>query len=222
MHKSNRSKSYFKNTFCLFYLFCIGYLGNTVADVDIETALSAVDAGDFVSAYTQFKELAEQGDAEAQYNLAILLKTGKGAMQNPQKAAKWFRKAADQGLAAAQYNLGQMYDDGIGVEQNYTYAVVWYKKAAMKGNASAQTNLGVLYANGQGIAQDIIKAYIWFNLAAAQGVEVAFKNREILAEQMTPEMLANMRKLSMEYFEQYVVPFQEQKVKGPHELQRKN
>jgi len=87
----------------------------------------------------------------------------------------------------------------------------------MKGNASAQTNLGVLYANGQGIAQDIIKAYIWFNLAAAQGMHVAFKNREVLAEQMTPEMLTNVRKLSKDYFEQYVAPFQESKVKGPHD-----
>jgi len=220
MRKFYRFNSFFKTLSYFFCLFCIAYMGNIAAAANIDTALSAVEVGDFVKAYTQFKELAEQGDAEAQYNLGILLKSGKGVMQNPEKSAKWFRKAADQGLTDAQYHLGQMYDNGLGVEQNYDYAVVWYKKAAMKGNALAQTNLGVLYANGQGIAQDIIKAYIWFNLAAAQGLHVAFKNREVLAEQMTPEMLANVQKLSKEYFERYVEPFQEHKVKGPHELQR--
>ncbi len=207
---------------CLFY-FCfligIGYLSAATADVNIDDALSAVETGDFDVAYTQFEELAKSGDAEAQYNLAILFKSGNGVKQDSKKAAKWFRSAADQGLAAAQHHLGLMYDNGIGVEQNYEYAVVWYKKASMQGYALAQTNLGVLYANGQGVAQDVVKAYIWFNLAASQGVREAFNNREIVAEQMTPEMLENMRTLSKEYFQRYVEPFQAHKVPGPHELQ---
>jgi len=208
-----------KIAFYSLFLFGFGGLGHVVAGVSIDDALAAIEAEDYVTAYTQFKQLAEQGDAEAQYNVAILLKSGNGIMKNHKKAVKWFRKAADQGLAAAQYDLGLMYDNGAGVDQNYGYAVVWYKKAAMQGHALAQTNLGVLYANGQGVAQDLIKAYIWFNLAASQGVHAAFNNRELLAEQMSADMLSNVRKLSKEYFQQYVEPFQGHKVPGPHELQ---
>jgi len=220
MSQFYRPNSLSKLPFWSLFLLIIGGLGSAKAGVTIDDALSSVESGDYVSAYTQFKQLAEQGDAEAQYNVAILLKSGNGVMQNPNKAVNWFRKAADQGLAAAQYDLGLMYDNAIGVEQNYGYAVVWYKKAAMQGHALAQTNLGVQFANGQGVAQDVIKAYIWFNLAASQGVHAAFNNREILAEQMTPEMLSNVRKLSKEYFQQYVEPFQGEKVPGPHELKR--
>ena len=88
MSKSYRCKSVFRILSYFFCLFCMTYMGNIAAAVNIDTALSAVEVGDFVKAYTQFKELAEQGDAEAQYNLAILFKSGKRVMQNPEKAAK--------------------------------------------------------------------------------------------------------------------------------------
>ena len=44
-----------------------------------------------------------------------------------------------------------------------------------------------MYGNGQGVAQDYVRAHMWFNLAIAQGItENAAKNRDIMAEKMTP------------------------------------
>jgi TPR repeat protein len=40
---------------------------------------------------------AEQGHAEAQYNLGFCYEKGKGVKQNYEKAEEWYRKAAAQG-----------------------------------------------------------------------------------------------------------------------------
>jgi len=168
--------------------------------------LAAVERQDYMTAFTVFKQLANKGDKEAQYNLAILYKQGDGIMQNRSKAASWFRKSADQGLPAAQYRLARMYDIGDGVEQNFDYAAVWYQKAAEQGDPLAQTNLGVLYANGEGLKQDLVLAYVWLNLAASQGLALALDNRELIAKSMSKEMLAKVRLISRDYFQKYVEP----------------
>lgn len=188
---------------------------------DVAAGLKALDQGDDLMAFQIFKSLAEQGDMEAQHNLAVLYKTGHGTLKDPAKAAKWFRKAADQGLPDAQFNLGKLYDDGEGVERHHEYAALWYRRAAEQGHALAQTNLGVLYAKGDGVPQDMIKAYVWFNLAASQGIGVAFDNREILAEEMTEDMLNRVREISRDYFQRFVMPYQQQ-AKTPHSTAHKH
>ena len=188
---------------------------------DINAGLKAVEQGDDIAAFQIFKPLAEQGDMEAQHNLAVLYKTGKGVMRDMEKAAMWFRKAAEQGLPDAQFNLGELYDEGNGVEKRHEYAALWYTRAAEQGHALAQTNLGVMYANGDGVPQDPIKAYVWFNLAASQGIGVAFDNREILGKQMSEDMLGRVREISRDYFQRFVLPFQSQ-AKTPHATAHKH
>ena len=177
---------------------------------DVEAGIVAVEKQDYMTAYQIFKKLADQGDAEAQHNLAILYKQGKGVMQDTKLAAEWFRKAADQGLPSAQYYLGHMYDTGEGVEKNPELAVQFYQKAAEQGNPMAQTNLGVAYIAGEGVKQDIILAYVWFSLAASQGLTTALENRNELKKEMSEELVENAQRLTREYFTKYVAPFQPQ------------
>ena len=83
--------------------------------------------------------------------------------------------------------------------QDYTEATRWYRKAADQGNATAQSNLGTMYDKGQGVTQDYIQAHIWYNLAAARGLKIGRKNRDILAEKMTPAQIAEAQKLAREW-----------------------
>ena len=57
---------------------------------------------------------AEQGHAQAQFNLGAMYATGEGVLQDDAEAVKWYRMAAEQGHAMAQSNLGVMYDKGQG------------------------------------------------------------------------------------------------------------
>ena len=88
--------------------------------------------------FCRLKTLAEQGNAEAQYNLGWCYTFGYGIEIDYNQAVNWYRKSAEQGYAAAQCNLGVCYSFGNGIEKDYNQAVHWYRKSAEQGNAEAQ------------------------------------------------------------------------------------
>ena len=126
-------------------------------------------------AISEYRKVAEQGDARGQYNLGYMYENGQGVEKSAVQAVAWYRKAAEQGNALAQYNLGVMYANGQGVEKDAVQAVSWYRKAAEQGEALAQYNLGVMYENGQGVGKDIVQAVSWYRKAAEQGDDAAAK-----------------------------------------------
>ena len=127
------------------------------------------DASNAAASPDEIQKKAEQGDAEAQFDLGLLYYNGEGVEQSRTKAAEWCRLAAEQGHAKAQFNLGVSYDNGVGVEQNRAEAAKWYRLAAEQGNIMAQVNLGVLYYGGKGVEQNHAEAAKWYRLAVKQG-----------------------------------------------------
>lgn len=152
-----------------------------------------------VSQKEQILFRAEQGDATAQYNLGVMYAYGQGVKQDDKQAAYWYQKAAEQDHAGAQAFLGAMYFNGQGVRQDYKKAVYWYQKAANQGLAVAQFLLGNMYAYGRGVSQNNIEAHKWFNLASANGHEGARKNRDLIAQKMTPAQLKKARQLARDW-----------------------
>lgn len=151
-----------------------------VFPVTFEQAAAAYEAGDYLRAAMLWRRLAEQGDADAQYNLGILHYHGQGVSHNPAAAVDWYRQAARQGHPAAQYNLGVAYARGIGLEQDWRAAMRWWQQAAAQGHAQAQYNLGFLYATGLGVERDPARAAAWWQQAAQQGDAAAQYNLGVL------------------------------------------
>ena len=171
-----------------------------------DIALAAAEQGDYLTALRLWRSLAEQGDADAQYNLGVMYSNGDGVPRDYAEAMKWHRKAADQGNGNAQFNLGFMYDLGRGTPQSYIEAVKWYSLAANQGVAIAQFKLGVMYNDGQGVAQDYIHAHMWFSLAALQfpaseteNRDEAVKARDFVASKLTSAEIAEAQKLAREW-----------------------
>jgi len=152
---------------------------------DYNKGVDAYDAGDYAEAVKWYRKSAEQGNASAQFNLALMYNYGQGVTHDYAEAAKWFRKAAEQGDAMAQGNLGFMYDKGKGVTLDYAEAVKWYRKAAEQGDAAAQFHLALRYALGEGVLQEMVAAHMWFNISAANGNKDAAKNRDIAAGKLS-------------------------------------
>ena len=136
---------------------------------DFNKGLEAYKAGDYQTTLQEWRPLAEQGYADAQYNLGVMHDNGKGVPQHNAEDVKWFRLAAEQGAANAQYNMGNMYYNGKGVPQNPAEAVKWFRLAAEQGAANAQYNLGNMYRRGKGAPQNPAEAVKWYRLAAEQG-----------------------------------------------------
>ena len=82
-----------------------------------------------VEQYKQVSSVAEQGDAEAQFNLGQMYLEGKAVPQDYEQTVYWYRLAAEQGYTRAQNNLGLMYYNGLGVPQNLEQAEHWYRLA---------------------------------------------------------------------------------------------
>ena len=114
--------------------------------------------------------LAEQGNAEAQFNLADIYDEGLlGVAKNPEKAALWYTKSANQGNEAAMVSLGDLYYYGSGGVPDQAKSIEWYQKAADKGSAKGQEYLAYGFEKGEGVAQDYSKAFLWYTKAATQG-----------------------------------------------------
>jgi len=145
--------------------------------VDAETAYGQ---GEYATALETYRNLADQGNAEAQNNLGVMYREGRGVARDPIASVAWLRRAAEQGYLEAQVNLGLMYARGHGVPRDDAEAVRWYRKAAEQGYAWAETNIGYMYAQGRGVPRNDAEAVQWYRKATAQGFAMAQDNLGVM------------------------------------------
>ena len=86
------------------FMLCTAVAAPVMAQ-DYDKVLEASRAGDCKTALQEWRPLAEQGNAAAQFNLGQMYFEGEGVPQDDDEALKWYRLAAEQGIAAAQSNL---------------------------------------------------------------------------------------------------------------------
>jgi hypothetical protein len=151
----------------------------------------------------EIRSLADQGDADAQFNLAVLYGSGQGVAQDWTEAAHWLRLAADQGHAPGQSALGLVYREGLGVQPDLVEAVRWVRRGADQGDVSGQFLLASMYANGQGVPLDNMEAFMWLSLAAAQSSgenRVTYEaSRDTVEARMTPDQIAEAQRRAREW-----------------------
>ena len=119
---------------------------------------------------------AEQGDAEAQYELAFCYLNGYGVEKDLEKHIYWLRLSAEQGWSHAIYRMCLNYAWGIGVEKDIEEAKYWFLKGeryteevlrekAESGDIECQ---GIM-ARLCGILQDDEGELYWIKRSADQG-----------------------------------------------------
>ncbi len=67
-----------------------------------KTGVDAYEKGDYATALMEFRVLAEQGDAIAQYNLGLMYANGRGVPEDYVQAHLWANLAAAQGHEPAR------------------------------------------------------------------------------------------------------------------------
>jgi len=114
-------------------------------------------------------------------------------------ALKFWQPLAEQGDSRAQFYLGVLYDAGEGVPQDRVEGVKWYERAAKQGNVDAQYFLGISYHFGRGVPQDYSLAHMWYNIAGASAFHKASRARDLVAEDMTPDQIAEAQRMAREW-----------------------
>jgi len=146
----------------------------------------------YLASIAKVIEMAEEGNAEAQFNL------GNHYLRRflAPKAAAWFKKAAKQGHAEATKSLAEVlkknnpmivqayanqgdkealyilalrHEIGLGIPKDPEKSIKLYRMAAEQGNTDGQYKLGVIFLSGKDVKKDEKEAVKWFQLAATKG-----------------------------------------------------
>ncbi len=163
---------------------------STLAAAGFDEGVANYRAGNYEGALKEWTESAEQGDADAQYNLGCLFLRGEGAPPDRARAREWFRKAADQNESDA---MSWLFTAGGGMETEEERKAFFSKKLPPskkfhltfvaelangtlmrwpcstdeKNGAGTQFQIGLMYDTGKmGLPQDDKQAAEWYRKAA--------------------------------------------------------
>jgi TPR repeat protein len=116
-----------------------------------------------------FREAAQNGIANARYNLGVMYQQGLGLDKDMNQALAWYRSAALLEHPEARYNLGIAYLEGIGVTYNPAMAAGYFEQAARTGVVEAAYNLGLILENGLIDEPRPFEGLFWYKLAMDGG-----------------------------------------------------
>ncbi|KAA8497519.1 Secretory immunoglobulin A-binding protein EsiB [Porphyridium purpureum] len=142
----------------------------------LEKVVLESDGGTEDDGVRRIRELAEQGDPDAQVRLGQYYESGKGGLRlDMSLALEWYRRAADQFHAPGEYEMGVNYYHGDGgLPEDERTAIYWFHRAAKQGHAPAQFWYGFFHEFGKGgLAINEIEAAKWYRKSAKQGYEEA-------------------------------------------------
>ena len=117
----------------------------------------------------QLEQLAEDGDAYAQYIIGTAYRDGGLLIPDTVKAQKLLERAAEQDLDAAQYALGKLHlSDDTDIHDS-AKGIYWLKRSADNGNDFAAYRLGKEYLSGKNVSKDTSTAAEYLRQAANNG-----------------------------------------------------
>jgi TPR repeat protein len=103
-----------------------------VSPVMAGKTLNGFDAtrqGDYSGALQYWRERAKAGDAQAQFNLALMYHGGLGVAADEATALRWYQKSARNGYPWAQEYLAIAYQEGwFGLKPDREKSRLWLKK----------------------------------------------------------------------------------------------
>ena len=114
----------------------------------------------------QLKQLAEDGDAYAQYIIGTAYRDGGLLIPDTAKAQKFLECAAKQEIDAAQYALGKLYLSDDADVHNPAKGIYWLKRSADNGNDYAAYWLGKEYLSDKNVPKDAAAAAEYLRQAA--------------------------------------------------------
>lgn len=121
----------------------------------------------------KLEQVAERGDAYAQYRMGQLYRDGPLLIPDNHKTKHWLTQAAKQGLPEAQYALGKLLLSDDWEVRDPDEGIRWLKQAAENGSHFAAYRLGKECLEGNIVNNDTTKAADWFTKSAEAGNQYA-------------------------------------------------
>jgi len=163
-----------------------------------DDAVQAVKDRDFQRAVQLFSALSRtaqyDGQYEAQFNLAVLLKQGKGRPQNHAEALYWARRAELGGIDKAK-DFADSFSDRV-TEDQHNEILVRIKTALLKevdrGAIETLPQLATYHITLLDV-YDYEQAYLWFALGAALDLPQQDIKRTEMEDELEIEQIATLQ-----------------------------
>jgi uncharacterized protein len=147
------------------------------ADASVESVMqnlyNTTSEEEYTSAIANIQTLADAGNAEAAFRLAMFFH-----LESPwldyKRALALYNMASNKGHAWAINNLGLMYEEGLAVTKDMNRAIELYKMAADKGEARGYMNMARLYFLGKGVERNPALGVEWDEKGGAKGFALAY------------------------------------------------
>lgn len=155
----------------------------------VKDGVDAWSAGDFDRAVEEWRLPAQQGDADALFNLGQAYRLGRGVDVDMGRALELYEMAARKGHVKAANTYGLL----LFQHGDRKAAMPLIDAAAARGDARARYVLGLAHFNGDFAAKDWVRAYALMSLAEKAGLPPA---REAL-EQMNQYVAQEQRQQAL-------------------------
>lgn len=103
-----------------------------------EDGVAAARKRDYATAFVEFKQASEAGDARAYGRVGYLYATGLGTTKDPETGYAWVKKGADAGSLPAMVMIAALTLDGVGTPRDPRAALEWARKTARAGDPDGQ------------------------------------------------------------------------------------
>ncbi|MFZ5595109.1 MAG: tetratricopeptide repeat protein [Pseudomonadota bacterium] len=96
---------------------------------NLNDGYKAAIKGDYDEAFTIIRSKAIDGDANAQFTMAMMYHSGLGVKMDEQEAVKWYLTAAENGSIKAMEFISAGYENGwFGLPRDAERARYWYDR----------------------------------------------------------------------------------------------
>ena len=174
----------------------------TTSNVTFAEAVQAVKDKNYQHAVNLFELQAFAAQHDAQYNLALLLQSGKGRPQNYQQALFWAWSAYLGGIEPAKELSDELKkllpDDSLKMTRDNIVNTLQDQIDA--GDRSALMELALFYRE---VAEEpnFEEAYMWYSLASAFLIEGAISERDEAASSIEPKLIVELQDRAGEIFD---------------------
>jgi len=140
-----------------------------ISMAQLRTATYAESQGKADLAFKYYQMMADDGDPDQMYHVALCMLNAYGTTADPAGAANYLIRAAETGHTRAQVKLADCYHQGLGVTCDYLEMTNWLMVAAHAGDPEAQAKLGMCYQMGRGVEKNPELALKWYKIGAETG-----------------------------------------------------
>ena len=172
------------------------------SDVMFQSATEAVKDKRYLEALNIFEELGNNHEADAQYNLALLLKSGRGRPQNYKSALKWGWLALLGNIEPAVALVDEikeiMPDPALRAVQNEVKEFI--KSRAENGSRVAISQMGDYFLKVPE-NPEYKDAYLWFVVSSAFQIEGSMQKRDNVEKQIEGKDILKIQSKALEVFD---------------------